>query len=117
MEKQERGFLFSRDNGSKASIGDYDPMFRNLLERGQKMHPELFDIGVFIGYLSLRRIPRSGATTEAENNNMYIADIKLINRWRKKEAAKGTELVPSMLQMYTYVSRAVVASLCFSQSH
>ena len=79
LEKQGRDFLFVRDNTRKAIIEDYDPMFRNLLERGQKMHPELFDIRVFIGYLSLRIIPRSGATTEADNNNVYTADIELIN--------------------------------------
>ena len=48
LENQERGFLFARDNGRKASIGDYDPMFRNLLEQGKNMHPELFTTGVFI---------------------------------------------------------------------
>ena len=75
LEKQERGFLFARDNRRKASIGDYDPMFRNFLERGRKMHPELFTTGVFIGDFSLRRSPRNGSTTEAENKNMYTAAI------------------------------------------
>ena len=31
LEKQKRCFLFTRDNGIKAIIGDYDPLFRNLL--------------------------------------------------------------------------------------
>ena len=71
--------MFARANGRKESIGDYDPMFRKLLEQGQKMHPELFTTGVFIGDFSLRRIPRHGENTEAENNNVDTADIKLIN--------------------------------------
>ena len=70
LEKQERGFLFAKDNGRKSRIGDYDPMFRNLLEQGQNIHSELFTTGVLIGDFSLRRIPRCGATTEAENNNV-----------------------------------------------
>ena len=49
------------------------------------MHPELFTTGFFIGYFSLRRSPRRGATTETENDNVYTADIELINRWRKRE--------------------------------
>ena len=57
--------MFVRDNGRKSSIGDYDPMFRNLLELGQKMHPELFTTGVFIGNFILRRSSRGGATTKA----------------------------------------------------
>ena len=50
-------------------------MFRNLLERGQKMHPELFTTDFFIGNFSLGKIPRRGATAEAENNNVDTADI------------------------------------------
>ena len=75
LDKQERGFLFARDNGSKAIIGDYDLMFRNLLERGQEMHPWLLTTGFFIKYFSLRIIPRRGATTEADNNNVDTGAI------------------------------------------
>ena len=90
------GFFFARDNGRKSSIGDYDPMFRNLLERGQKMHPELFATGFFIGDFSLRRSPRCEATTEAENNNVDTAAIKIINQWRNREAERGIEAGLSM---------------------
>ena len=83
--------MFARDNGIKASIGDYDTMFKKLLERGQNMHPELFTTRFFIGEFSLRRIPRRGETTEAENKNVETAAIELINKWRKREAARGTK--------------------------
>ena len=65
LENQEKGFLFVRDNGRKASIGDYDSMLRNFLERGKKMQPKLFTTGFFISDFSLRRSPRRGATIEA----------------------------------------------------
>ena len=81
------------------------------------MHPELFTTGVFIGDFSLRRSPRRGATTEAKNNKVYTAAIKLINRCRKREATRGTEAGLSMRQVYTQVSRAVLASLHLSKSH
>ena len=48
------------------------------------MHPELFTTGFFIGYFSLRRSLRRGATREADNKNVDTADIELINRWRKR---------------------------------
>ena len=117
LDKQERGFLFARDNTRKARIGYYDPMFRNLLERGKNMHPELFNTGVFIGDFSLRRSPRRGATTEADNKNVDTAAIELIDRWGKRESARGIGTGLSMRQVYTQVSRAVVASLRFSTSH
>ena len=63
------------DNERKASLRDYDPMFINLLEQGQNMYPELLTTGFIIGDFSLRRSPRRGATTEAENNNVYTAAI------------------------------------------
>ena len=81
--------MLARDNGSKASIGYYDHILRNLLERGQKMHPELFTIGVFIGNFSLRRSLRRGATTEAENKNVDTAAIELINRCRKRDKSRS----------------------------
>ena len=55
------------------------------------MHSELFTTGFFIGDFSVRRSPRRGTTTEAEDNNMDTADIELINQWRKKEEERGTE--------------------------
>ena len=66
-------------------------MFINLMERGQNLHPELFTTGVFVGNFSIRRSPRRGATTEAENNNMYTVDIELIIRWGGMEAERRTE--------------------------
>ena len=37
LEKQERGLLFARDNGQKASTGDYDHMFRKIGERSKSV--------------------------------------------------------------------------------
>ena len=88
--------MFARYNMRKASIGDYDHIFINVLEGGQKMHPELFTTGVFIGDFSIRRSLRRGATTEAENKNVDTAAIELINRWRKRGSARRTEAGLSM---------------------
>ena len=71
--------MFARNNERKASILEHDPMFRNKLERGKNMHPELFTKGFFIVDFSLRGSPKHGATTEAENNNADTGAIKLIN--------------------------------------
>ena len=83
--------MFSRENGSKASIGDYDHILINLLDLGKKMHPWFFTTGVFIGNFSLRRSLRSGATTEAENKNVDTADIELINRCRKRGRSRSID--------------------------
>ena len=51
---------------------------------------------------SLRRSLRRGAILETTNR---VSDtvIKLINRWRKKEGAKGAEPGLTMPQTYTHV--------------
>ena len=116
-DQDKVGYLFARPKGRKSSLGDYDPLFRDYLERAQEKKPKLFTAGVPIKDFSLRRSLRRGATTEAENNNVDAVAIELTNRWRKKEAARGAEAGLSMRQVYTQVSRAVVATLRFSQSH
>ena len=96
LENHERGFLFARYNRRKTNIGDYDTMFRNLLDHGQKMYPELFTTAVFIGDFSLRRTPRHGATKEVDNSNVDTVAIEPINRRSKREEARGTEAGLSM---------------------
>ena len=116
-EGDRGGHLFARKTGKKASLGDYDPMFRDYVERAMKLKKGLFSKAVSVDNYSLRRSLRRGATTEAENNNVDPIAIELINRWRKKESARGAEAGLSMRQVYTQVSRAIVAVLRFSQSH
>ena len=81
------------------------------------MHPKLFITGVCIGYFILIRSPERGATTEVEKNYVDTVDIELINQWRNMDALRGTETGIMIQQVYTQVSRAVVASLQFYQSH
>ena len=116
-EGNRAGFLFAKRNGKRASLGDYDPLFKDYIERTMKSHKKLFSSAVAVKDYSLRRSLRRGATTEAENNNVDTVAIELINRWRQKENARGAEAGLSMRQVYTQVSRAVVATLRFSQSH
>ena len=92
-------------------------MFSNFLERDQKLQPELFTTGVFIGDFSRRRITRRRVTMEAKKNNVYTVAIELINRWRKRYEVLGIEAGILMWQVYTQIYIAAVASLCFSQSH
>ena len=116
LDGQVTGFLFARQDGRKASLGDYDASFRDYLERARESHAGFFFSSALITDYSLRRSLRRGATIEAENNNVDTAAIELINRWRKKESARGAEPTLSMRQVYTQVSRAAGSALRFSQS-
>ena len=76
VDKDRVGYLFARLKGRKASLGDYDPLFRDYLERGQKARPKLSTAGVPIKDFSLRRSLRRGATTKAESNNVDTVVIE-----------------------------------------
>lgn len=115
-EGKQAGFLFSREGGSRANLGDYDPLFRDYLERVRDKFPKLISQVVEVTDYSLRRSLRRGSTTEAENNKVDPITIELVNRWRKKEKARGSEPGLPMRQVYTQVSRALEASLRYSQS-
>ena len=90
-EGKRTGYLFARPNGRKASLGDYDPLFRDYLAQAQKAFPKKFTSSVPVTDFSLRRSLRRGATTESENNAVDPVTIELINRWRKKERARRAE--------------------------
>ena len=113
-DKERVGSLFARPKGHKASLGDYDPLFRDYLERAQNTRPKLFTTGVPVRDFSLWRLLMRGATVEAENSNVDTVAVELTNRWRKKEATRGSETGLLMSQVYTQVSRAVVATCWFS---
>ena len=117
LDGATKGYLFARRNGSKASMGDYDPLFRDYLVRVQERYPGRFSKGVDIRDYSLRRSPRRGATITASNNKVDETTIELVNRWCRKEAAKGAEVGLPMRQVYTQVSTALEATIRFSLSH
>ncbi len=52
---------------------------------------------------SLWRSPRQGAVLETTNGGVATQVIELVNCWRKKEVAKGSEPGLPMQQVYTQV--------------
>ena len=84
-EGKRAGYLFAKRNGKRSSLGDYDPLFKDYIERAMKSQKKLFSSAVAVKDYSLRRSLRRGATTETENNKVDTVAIELINRWRQKE--------------------------------
>ena len=97
-------------------FGQYDALFRALVDQAQERHPRLLPEAVETEDFSLWRSPRRGAVLETTNQDVSEKVIELINRWRKKEAAKGSEAGLTMRQVYTQVRSTLPTMLKFSKA-
>jgi hypothetical protein len=68
------------------------------------------------GDLSLWRSPRRGAVLETLNQDVAEKVIELVNRWRKNEAARGSEAGLPMRQVYTQVRSTLTTILKYSKA-
>lgn len=115
-ERDEEGPLFVNKRGKRARLSDYNSQFQELVELARDRFPGVFSEKALLEDYNLRRSMRRGSTTQATNNGTAEAVIDLMNRWRRKEHAKGAEPGLSMQQVYTEVRSAVEATLKYSEN-
>jgi len=101
--RRHKGPFFAKKGGKRASIGDYDPTFRGYLTRLRVLRGALFLQGVDIDDYSGRRSMRRGSVQHALNKSVPQTVIDEANRWRRKEASRGTEAGLPLRQVYTSV--------------
>ena len=110
------GPFFAKKNGKRATISDHDPLFKDYLTRLRLSEGEkFFHKGVRIEDYSLRRSLRRGSTGHATNQNIPGPIIDEVNRWRKKESARGGEANVPLRQVYTTVMQTLPARLEYSK--
>jgi hypothetical protein len=97
-------------------FGQYDALFRALVDQAQERHPRLLLEAVETEDFSLWRSPKRGAVLETTNQDVSEKVIELINRWHKKEAAKGSEAGLTMRKVYTQVRSTLPTMLKFSKA-
>ena len=116
LQGRREGWLFQCKRGVRLKFGKYDPTFRALVDAARQEEEGLLPEAVETGDFSLWRSPRRGAVLETTNQDVSEKIIELINRWRKKEAAKGSVAGLPMRQVYTQVRSTLPAMLKFSQA-
>ena len=116
LEGREKGWLFESQLDARAKFGHYDPLFRSLIAKARDKNPRLVPAVVEGTDFSLWRSPRRGAVLETTNHGVDTKVIELVNRWRKKEAAKGSEPGLPMRQVYTQVRNTLPVMLEFSRA-
>ena len=103
MQGRSNGWLFEQKPGKPAKFGTYQDYFQTLINLARQQDPRLLPSSVETTDFSLWRSLRRGAVLETTNHNVDIKVIELINRWRKKEAVRGSEAGLPMRQVYTQV--------------
>jgi hypothetical protein len=101
LQDRESGWLFQDWRGARMKFGQYDALYRALVDQARECHPRLILEAVETEDFSLCRSPRREAVLETTNQDVSEKVIELINRWHKKEKAKGSEAGLTMRQVYT----------------
>ena len=109
------GWLFAQKNGMKGRLAKYDESFKGYIGRVQERYPTVINPALEVNDFSLWRSGRRGAVTEATANMVDTKVIELINRWRSREAARGTESGLPMRQVYTQASNMLSTMIQYSQ--
>jgi hypothetical protein len=115
LQGRSNGWLFEQKPGKPAKFGTYQDYFRTLIDLTRQQDPWLLPSSVETTDFSLWRLLRRGAVLETTNHNVDIKVIKLINRWCKKEAARGLEAGLPMRQVYTQVRSTLPTMKEFSR--
>ena len=76
------------------------------MNRLHESQPGLFSVGTYLENFSLRRLMRRGAVL-AVGDKVSEHVVNMMNRWREKERAQGTEPGLSMHQHYSQVRGSV----------
>jgi hypothetical protein len=104
------GWLFQNRRGARTKFGKYDALFRALIDQVRERYPRLLPEAVDTSDFSLWKSPRQGAVLETTNQDVAEKVIELVNRWRKKEVAKGSEADLPMRQVYMQVRSTLPTS-------
>jgi hypothetical protein len=111
-----KGWLFETRAGVRAKFGKYDATFRSLVALARAKNSRLVPQAIELEDFSLWRSPRRGAVLETTHRGVDSKVMELINRWRSKEAAKGSVPNLPMRQVYTEVRSTLPTMLKYSQA-
>ena len=97
-------------------MADCDHVFVSYCLKLNELKPDIFpDRTDITRDLSMWRSGRRGSNTEAINYDLGEVYIKLNNRWRSRERAKGTEPGLDMVATYAQIEHCLMGLLKYSQ--
>ena len=96
------------------NFGKYDVTFRSLVALARAKNSRLVPQAIELEDFSLWRSPRREAVLKTTHRCIESKVIELINRWRSKEASKGSVPNLPMHQVYTEVWSTLPTMLKYS---
>lgn len=109
-------WLLRGKEGRRAKISDYNEMFCDYMSMLRNERPDVFSTGTLMDMFSLRRSMRRGAIVATTGERVQDSVVQLINRWRMKENAKGTEPGLNMHQTYSQVRSMYTTLKAYSKA-
>jgi len=115
-QHRTKGWLFETKTGARAKFRKHDPTFRTLVTLARASNPRLVASAIEPDDFSLWRSPRRGAVLETTQQGVDSKVMELINRWRSKEAARGSMPNLPMRQVYTEVKSTLPTMMQYSRA-
>ena len=116
MAEGNNKWLLRGKEGRRAKISDYNEMFCDYMTMLRNERPDVFSAGTLMDMFSLRRSMRRGAIVATAGERVQYSVVQLINRWKKKENAKGTEPGLNMHQTYSQVRSMYTTLKAYSKA-
>ena len=99
----------------KATLGDLDILFRDILRQVQTRFPTILPANVKIDdEYSVRRSLRRGSTSEAQNKQVPKEVIEANNRWRKHMRSRNVVPSMDMVERYSDAKATIMALVRYS---
>jgi hypothetical protein len=107
-EGQTTGYAFFNPDGTPPNSYEYNALVREYLKRIQMQSPELFSITEDLSRYGISRTYRKSAESRTRKAGIKEEDVKVMNRWRVTEQAKGKRPRRAMVDHYAD-ARALVS--------
>ena len=115
LQGRLEGWLLQQGKDRKVRVCDYHADLLYYTVELDQQRPELFSMGTVLGLYSLRLSMRRGAILKTVGQiDDFI--VNFMNRWRKKEGARGSKASLCMRQAYTQMRSMVLKLLLYSKA-
>jgi hypothetical protein len=107
-EGQTSGYAFTNPDGTPPNSVEYNALVREYLKKIQLQSPDLFGITEDLARYGISRTFRKSAESRIRKAGIKEEDVKVMNRWRVTEQAKGKRPRRAMVDHYSD-ARALVS--------